>query len=161
MNEVQRAYSTLVTKTLLGMGGQISSDIVSITLPGVILTMKFSNAGVLIWCADKQFSISAADPNIEKHLDAILKDARESTQTALAYARRVGPSEEVETLLATDARRAYWYAYDVLKGPFPAGEAAIAKDAEYAYEYALRVLKLPATEAKDWGMNGPAQKGKV
>ena len=41
-----------------------------------------------------------------------------------------------EHLWAQEAKYAYWYVQQVLKGPFPAGEKAIASVPMYAYLYA-------------------------
>ncbi len=45
-----------------------------------------------------------------------------------------------EDLWAKDARYAYFYALDTLKGRFKKGEDIIAKDPGYAYEYAMYIL---------------------
>ena len=48
-----------------------------------------------------------------------------------------------EKYLAKDARCAYYYARDVLKGPFPEGEEAIIRDVDYTLWYAQYVLEGP------------------
>jgi len=45
--------------------------------------------------------------------------------------------------VSCNAKLAYWYARDVIKGPWPAGEAAIATDPYWAYEYAHDVIGKP------------------
>jgi len=71
--------------------------------------------------------------------DKIAKDAK----LAYRYARDAvkGRWPEAEAAIAKDAKWAYFYAKDVVKGRWPEGEAAIAKDAEWAYFYAIYVVK--------------------
>jgi hypothetical protein len=70
---------------------------------------------------------------------AIAKDAK----YAYYYANEVikGRFPEGETAIAKDPYFAYVYAKDFIKGRFPEGEAAIAKSAGHAYFYAEHVIK--------------------
>jgi hypothetical protein len=46
-----------------------------------------------------------------------------------------------EKEIATDPKRAYWYAKDIIGGRWPEGEAAIATDPERAYLYAKDIIR--------------------
>ncbi len=56
--------------------------------------------------------------------------------------------EHLESVIAQDTERAYWYARDVLKGPFPEAEPAIMQHSKFAVWYAQDVLKAPWLEAE-------------
>ena len=55
---------------------------------------------------------------------------------AYDYVNLVGPSREVENLLAKDTFASYKYAIEILRGRFPDGEEAIGKDAIKSINYA-------------------------
>lgn len=69
----------------------------------------------------------------------------QNAKTAYNYALNVikGPWPEAEHVIATDGKLALDYAINVLGGAFPAGEAEIAKDANRAYTYAREVIMAP------------------
>lgn len=109
-----------------------------------------------------------------KKLD--LHDVAHDIVPELVWKRHFSKPEELkkrEKALAKNAKYAYLYAWQIIKGPFPAGEAAIAKDAEFSEAYAEKVLKGPfpkgeAAIAKDgfqsfmyakYVLNGPFPAG--
>lgn len=71
-----------------------------------------------------------------------------------SFGLHMGPDPDQQTfpdgeaIIATDAKYAYLYAFNVLHYKFPEGETAIAKSPEYAYLYAYGVLnkRFPAGE---------------
>ena len=72
----------------------------------------------------------------------IAKDAKYSYRYAV-YILNHKPFKLGEPAIAKDAFYAIRYAQNILKGPFKLGEPAIAEHAEYAYNYANDVLKGP------------------
>jgi hypothetical protein len=70
----------------------------------------------------------------------IAQDARVSARYAYHILKE--PFSKGEDKIATeDPEIAFWYAKNVLKGPFGKGEDMIAQDDKYAYLYAKDILK--------------------
>ena len=67
--------------------------------------------------------------------------AKTTPKMAYLYVKRNGKNEDLEPIIAKDAKYSYWYARSILKGPFKLGEPAIAKDIEFSYLYVKDVLE--------------------
>ena len=68
----------------------------------------------------------------------IYKDPEKAVAWATKHGQRF---PEAESVIATDPKWAYEYAYDVIVGRFPEGEPAIATRPLLAYHYAHCVIK--------------------
>ena len=80
-------------------------------------------------------------PDLIKHTEE-KEIAKTNPKWAYEYAKINGKSEELESIIAKNARYSYRYAFYILNHkPFKLGEPAIAKDAYYAMRYIKNILK--------------------
>ena len=80
-------------------------------------------------------------PDLIKHTEE-KEIAKTNPKWAYEYAKINGKSEELEPIIAKNARYSYRYAVYILNHkPFKPGEPAIAKNAFYAMRYIKNILK--------------------
>jgi hypothetical protein len=80
-------------------------------------------------------------PDLIKHTEE-KEIAKTNPKWAYEYAKINGKSEELESIIAKNARYSYRYAVYILNHkPFKLGEPAIAKNAFYAMRYIKNILK--------------------
>ena len=89
----------------------------------------------------KEYKELFPEPQAKSDYDKALETAKKAFY--YAYDVLKSPFPEGEAAIATNAHWSYLYALDILKAPFPLGEPAIATSEEYSYCYALYVLKAP------------------
>mgnify|MGYP000614926337 CR=1 FL=1 len=77
-------------------------------------------------------------PDLSKH-SHIKEVAKVTPKWAFEYAEEHGKDEDLESIIAKDAKYSYWYAKFVLNGPFPLGEPAIASNAWNSLYYAQAI----------------------
>ena len=79
-------------------------------------------------------------PDLNNHSHEI-EIAKANPKWAFGYVLKHGENEDLEPIIAKDAKFSYYYANYVLNGPFKLGEPAIAKKTEESYYYAKHILK--------------------
>lgn len=68
-------------------------------------------------------------------------------EIAYRFTRKYGPNEDLEPLIATDARYSFWYAKYVLRGAFPLGETIILSNRDINAQYVDDVLNYDFEES--------------
>ena len=79
-------------------------------------------------------------PNITNHSHE-KEIAKTKPDWAFEYVSEHGKDEELEPIIAKDAKYSYYYALDILRRKrFELGELAISKNPMYSFQYAQDVL---------------------